>query len=347
MPAASLDALAAVSIDADLPWTEPIRAAFLELLRSGPGAVEGLETLDRVGLLERYVPAWGPVRCRPQRDPYHRASVDVHLLDSLAGVARLLDEPGDDPSVALAVHGDPRRRRPAAGSAPARHRQDRRGPPRRGRDARCRGDPRSHGRVGSDGRPRTVPRRGAPPPVGHGHASRSRRRAPDRRRGRSRRRSRAPGRAVPADDGRRRGDGTARVDAVARDPGPRARRQGPARPRARRRGFGHRGTADRSGGGDPWGARGRGPRGRRALPLADAARLRPDGPGRPRADPPPFARSRRGLARGADPRDRGVASGGVRPRRRRRRPAGAALDDRRGPLARGAVDPHRPGVHHR
>ena len=104
MPAASLDAVAAVSIDADLPWNDSIRAAFLELLRCGPGAVHGLETLDRVGLLERYVPAWGPVRCRPQRDPYHRASVDVHLLDSLAGVSRLLDDPGDDPTVALAVH---------------------------------------------------------------------------------------------------------------------------------------------------------------------------------------------------------------------------------------------------
>ena len=104
MPAASLDAVAAVSIDADLPWNEPIRAAFLELLRCGPPAVHGLETLDRVGLLERYVPAWGPVRCRPQRDPYHRASVDVHLLESLAGVGRLLDDPGDDPTVALAVH---------------------------------------------------------------------------------------------------------------------------------------------------------------------------------------------------------------------------------------------------
>ena len=41
MPAASLDAVAAVSIDADLPWTEPIRAAFLELLRCGPGAADG------------------------------------------------------------------------------------------------------------------------------------------------------------------------------------------------------------------------------------------------------------------------------------------------------------------
>ena len=37
MPAASLDALAAVTIDADLPWTEPIRAAFLELLAVRPG----------------------------------------------------------------------------------------------------------------------------------------------------------------------------------------------------------------------------------------------------------------------------------------------------------------------
>jgi [protein-PII] uridylyltransferase len=107
MPAASLDAVAAVSIDADLPWTESIRAAFLELLRCGPGAADGLETLDRVGLLERFLPAWGPVRCRPQRDPYHRSSVDVHLLASLAAVARLLDDPGDDPSVALAVQAVP------------------------------------------------------------------------------------------------------------------------------------------------------------------------------------------------------------------------------------------------
>ena len=103
MPAASLDAMSAVAIDAERPWTGPTRSAFLELLRCGPAAIDGLETLDRIGLLERYVPAWGPVRCRPQRDPYHRSSVDVHLLATLAGAARLLEDPGDDPSVALAV----------------------------------------------------------------------------------------------------------------------------------------------------------------------------------------------------------------------------------------------------
>jgi [protein-PII] uridylyltransferase len=107
MPAASLDAMSAVAIDADRPWTPPTRTAFLELLRCGPAAADALETLDRIGLLERYVPAWGPVRCRPQRDPYHRSSVDVHLLATLAGVARLLEDPGDDPSVALAVRAVP------------------------------------------------------------------------------------------------------------------------------------------------------------------------------------------------------------------------------------------------
>jgi [protein-PII] uridylyltransferase len=42
MPAASLDAMSAVAIDADRPWTGPTRTAFLELLRFGPAAVDAL-----------------------------------------------------------------------------------------------------------------------------------------------------------------------------------------------------------------------------------------------------------------------------------------------------------------
>ncbi|MGA9162741.1 MAG: ACT domain-containing protein, partial [Actinomycetota bacterium] len=104
MPAASLDAMSRAAITDD-PWSEGVRDAFLELLRSGPGSVRGLETLDRIGLLERYLPAWRAVRCRPQRDPYHRSSVDVHLLASLAGIGSLLAEPADDPLVSRAVEG--------------------------------------------------------------------------------------------------------------------------------------------------------------------------------------------------------------------------------------------------
>jgi len=107
MPAASLDELAGVAIDPGPAWSRPVLAAFLELLRCGAAAVDGLETLDRVGLLERYLPVWGPVRCRPQRDPYHRSSVDVHLLESLAGVSRLLEDPGDEPLAALARQAVP------------------------------------------------------------------------------------------------------------------------------------------------------------------------------------------------------------------------------------------------
>ena len=39
--------------------------------RVTPG-VDALDALDRLGLLARFLPAWADVRCRPQRDPYHR-----------------------------------------------------------------------------------------------------------------------------------------------------------------------------------------------------------------------------------------------------------------------------------
>jgi [protein-PII] uridylyltransferase len=103
MPAVSLDDVEAVGIAGPVRWTEDVRDAFLGLLRLGRSAVPALETLDRLGLLERFVPAWAPVRCRPQRDPYHRSSVDVHLLESFAEMARLLDDPGTDPLAARAV----------------------------------------------------------------------------------------------------------------------------------------------------------------------------------------------------------------------------------------------------
>jgi [protein-PII] uridylyltransferase len=93
MPAASLDGIAAVPMPERIEWTPGVRDAFLELLATGTEGVRALETMDRIGLLARLLPAWAAVRCRPQRDPYHRSAVDVHLLGALEGVDRLLEDP--------------------------------------------------------------------------------------------------------------------------------------------------------------------------------------------------------------------------------------------------------------
>lgn len=100
---ATLDRIAEVEVADPVPWTDGLRDAFLELLRLGDRGAAMLELLDRADLLERYVPEWSLVRCRPQRDPYHRFPVDVHLLETFANVATLLEDPGDDPMAAEAV----------------------------------------------------------------------------------------------------------------------------------------------------------------------------------------------------------------------------------------------------
>jgi [protein-PII] uridylyltransferase len=103
VPPETLDAIEAADVPAPVEWTDGVRDAFLDLLREGPTGADLLEVLDRVDLLSRYVPEWALVRCRPQRDPYHRYPVDVHLLRTYANVARLLDDPGNDTIAAEAV----------------------------------------------------------------------------------------------------------------------------------------------------------------------------------------------------------------------------------------------------
>jgi len=94
--------------DADLPdpvvWDADARASFLRILRAGNAGAAMLDVLDRIGLLGRYLPAWSAVRCRPQRDPYHRSTVDAHLVTTARHMAEMLDEPpADDPVAAAAV----------------------------------------------------------------------------------------------------------------------------------------------------------------------------------------------------------------------------------------------------
>ncbi len=73
----------------EAPWTDDLRATLVRLLATGPPAIAALESLDQRQLLERYLPEWAHVRNKPQRNPYHRFTVDRHLLEATATAATL------------------------------------------------------------------------------------------------------------------------------------------------------------------------------------------------------------------------------------------------------------------
>ncbi|MGH9183683.1 MAG: [protein-PII] uridylyltransferase [Acidimicrobiales bacterium] len=86
---ASLDRLAATAPVLDGPWPPGARQALVALLGTGAGAVPVLETLDQRRLLERVLPEWAPTRSKPQRNAYHRFTVDRHLCHAAAHAAGL------------------------------------------------------------------------------------------------------------------------------------------------------------------------------------------------------------------------------------------------------------------
>jgi [protein-PII] uridylyltransferase len=71
------------------PWSSALLSTFVRVLATGPPLVAALEALDQRHLLERYLPEWGAVRNKPQRNPYHRYTVDRHLLEATANAATL------------------------------------------------------------------------------------------------------------------------------------------------------------------------------------------------------------------------------------------------------------------
>jgi [protein-PII] uridylyltransferase len=71
------------------PWPDVARTMFCDLLLCGPGAIETVETLDQWGLWEALVPEWAPNRSRPQRNAFHRWTVDRHLLECASEAAAL------------------------------------------------------------------------------------------------------------------------------------------------------------------------------------------------------------------------------------------------------------------
>lgn len=75
------------------PGVWPVGATddLIALLLEGHRAVPVLESLDQRDLVARLLPEWEPVRSRPQRNAYHRFTVDRHLWEAAANASLLVD----------------------------------------------------------------------------------------------------------------------------------------------------------------------------------------------------------------------------------------------------------------
>ena len=74
------------------PWPAAALGLLVDVLAAGPPAVHVLEALDQAGLLVRLLPEWASVRSKPQRNSYHRFTVDRHLVETAAAAAGLTRE---------------------------------------------------------------------------------------------------------------------------------------------------------------------------------------------------------------------------------------------------------------
>lgn len=78
------------------PWPGDARDAFIALLGAGDQTVTVLEALDQHDLITRLIPEWAPVRSLAQRNPFHRFTVDRHLMETAAragALTRSVDRP--------------------------------------------------------------------------------------------------------------------------------------------------------------------------------------------------------------------------------------------------------------
>ncbi|MCC6435065.1 MAG: [protein-PII] uridylyltransferase [Acidimicrobiales bacterium] len=86
----TLEQFAAAELRFPDPWPLEVRDRFVELLRCGPPMIPVVESLDHWGLFTAVIPEWEPCRSRPQRNAYHRFTVDRHLCETAAGAAHLV-----------------------------------------------------------------------------------------------------------------------------------------------------------------------------------------------------------------------------------------------------------------
>jgi [protein-PII] uridylyltransferase len=72
------------------PWPAGAVDELVALLLEGHPAIAALEALDQVGVLVKVLPEWHSVRNKPQRNAYHRFTVDRHLWEATANAADLV-----------------------------------------------------------------------------------------------------------------------------------------------------------------------------------------------------------------------------------------------------------------
>lgn len=73
-----------------VPWDTAARRRFLHALWAGDDVLRPLAELDDVGLLVALIPEWAPLRGRPQRNPFHRYSLDRHAWHAAAALGELV-----------------------------------------------------------------------------------------------------------------------------------------------------------------------------------------------------------------------------------------------------------------
>jgi [protein-PII] uridylyltransferase len=87
----ALERIAAAAPPMPEPWPDDARWLFTDLLMTGHPATVVIEALDQLGLFHRVIPEWEAVRSRPQRNAYHRFTVDRHLCEAAAEASKLAD----------------------------------------------------------------------------------------------------------------------------------------------------------------------------------------------------------------------------------------------------------------
>jgi [protein-PII] uridylyltransferase len=71
------------------PWPAGASDDLVALLLEGERAIPVWESLEQHDLVSRVIPEWSAVRCRPQRNAFHRYTVDRHLWQTAANAAAL------------------------------------------------------------------------------------------------------------------------------------------------------------------------------------------------------------------------------------------------------------------